>query len=252
MPDTGTNKKTAAPPPGQAPGKKEAVEAMFDDIAPRYDLLNRMLSFGIDQMWRDRAVAWLSDEEPRRILDVATGTGDLAIKALELDPETVVGVDISEEMLAEGRRKIDRLGHDSIITLRRGDAEKLPFSDDQFDAVLVAFGVRNFEHLRNGLAEIRRVLRPGGALVVLEFSHPTGFPIKQAYAFYSHVILPLVGRIVSRNSSAYEYLPASVDAFPSGAAFRDELEAVGYANVQIKPLTFGIASLYKAVKAGRA
>lgn len=238
----------STPPPGQAPGKKEAVEAMFDDIAPRYDLLNRLLSLGIDQTWRDEAVRLLEEDRPRRILDVATGTGDLAIKSLELEPETVVGVDISEEMLARGREKIERMGLSNQVTLRKGDAEKLPFSDAQFDAVLLAFGARNFENLRQGLQEINRVLRPGGALVVLEFGHPSAFPIKQFYGFYSHVVLPLVGRFVSKNASAYAYLPASVDVFPSGDTFCNELRAAGYVDVRSKPLTFGIASLYKAIR----
>ncbi len=240
-----TDATTSTPPPGPAPGKKEAVEAMFDDIAPHYDLLNRLLSLGIDQTWRDEAVRFLEADRPKRILDVATGTGDLAVKALKLDPETVVGVDISEEMLARGRTKINRMGLSSRVTLRRGDAEKLPFSDAQFDAALVAFGVRNFEDLSRGLQEIYRALRPGGSVVVLEFGHPTAFPIKQFYGFYSHVILPLVGRLVSKNASAYNYLPASVDVFPSGEAFSDELRAAGYVDIRWKPLTFGIASLYK-------
>lgn len=240
-----TDTSNRRPPAGQAPGKREAVEAMFDDIAPRYDLLNRLLSLGIDQSWRKEAVRLLKEDRPRRILDVATGTGDLAIKALELDPEIVVGVDISEEMLARGREKLERMGLSQRVTLQRGDAAKLPFSDAQFDAVLVAFGVRNFENLRLGLKDIHRVLRPNGSLVVLEFSHPTAFPIKELYGFYSHFILPVVGRYVSKNASAYEYLPASVDAFPSGDAFRDELRAAGYVDVRSKPLTFGIATLYK-------
>lgn len=243
---TDTSKRT--PPPGQAPGKKEAVEAMFNDIAPRYDLLNRLLSFGIDQSWRDEAVRLLEDDRPKRILDVATGTGDLALKALELDPDTVVGVDISEEMLARGREKIERLEVSERVTLQRGDAEKLPFSDAQFDAALVAFGVRNFENLGGGLEEIHRVLKAGGSLVVLEFGHPTAFPIKQAYGFYSHFVLPLVGRFISKNAAAYEYLPASVDVFPSGEAFRAELRAAGYVDIRSKSLTFGIASLYKGRK----
>jgi demethylmenaquinone methyltransferase/2-methoxy-6-polyprenyl-1,4-benzoquinol methylase len=237
-----------APPAGQAPGKKEAVEAMFDDIAPRYDLLNRLLSLGIDQSWRDEAIRQLEDVRPNRILDVATGTGDLAIKALELQPEKVVGVDISEAMLARGREKLDRMGLSDRVTLQRGDAEKLPFSDAQFDAVLVAFGVRNFENLRLGLEEIHRVLRAGGSLVVLEFSHPTAFPVKQAYGLYAHFVLPAIGRWLSKNRSAYAYLPASVDAFPSSEAFREELRAAGFVDVGSKPLTFGVASLYTGKK----
>lgn len=236
------------PPPGQAPGKKDAVAAMFDDIAPRYDLLNRMLSFGIDQQWRDEAISELKPDRPRRILDIATGTGDLAIKALQLDPEKVVGVDIAEEMLEKGREKIRDLGFESRITLQRGDAEKLPFSDSQFDAALVGFGVRNFEDLDRGLREILRVLTPGGRLVVLEFSHPSAFPIKHLYRFYSHVILPVVGRIVSRNEAAYRYLPASVDVFPSGEAFVERLSAAGFTDTMWRPLTFGIASLYTGKK----
>lgn len=221
---------------------------MFDDIAPRYDLLNRLLSLGIDQLWRDEAIEMLRGEQPKRILDVATGTGDLAVKALKLQPERIEGVDLSEEMLARGRVKIARLGAEDRILLRRGDAEKLPYSDHQFDAALVAFGVRNFENLRAGLMEIRRVLRPGGSVVVLEFSHPTAFPVKQLYAFYSHFILPVVGRLISKHPAAYEYLPESVDAFPSGTAFVQRMQDAGYGDIRWKPLTFGIASLYKGRK----
>lgn len=236
------------PPPGEAPGKKEAVAAMFDDIAPRYDLLNRILSFGIDQQWREKAVELLEQESPRRILDVATGTGDLAIKALDVNPEKVVGVDISEEMLELGREKIRERGLDDRITLQRGDAEKLPFSDSQFEAALVAFGVRNFENLERGLKEIRRVLTPGGQLIVLEFSRPSAFPIEHLYTFYSHVILPVVGRLVSKNAAAYRYLPESVDVFPSGEKFLDRLREAGFVDTDVTPLTFGIASLYSARK----
>ena len=221
---------------------------MFDAIAPRYDLLNRVLSLGIDQRWRRQAVALLRAEQPQRILDVATGTADLAIQALSLNPEKVVGVDISEEMLAVGRKKVAAQGLESQITLRRGDSERLPFSDAQFDAALVAFGVRNFENLQRGLQEIHRVLRPGGALVVLEFSHPRHFPIKQLYHFYSKHILPRIGSAVSQDDGAYRYLPASVAAFPDGPGFLDQLTAVGYEGLYWKPLTFGIASLYKGHK----
>ena len=233
------------PPVGEVEGKKEQVEAMFDAIAPRYDLLNRVLSFGIDQRWRRKAVALLEAEHPERILDVATGTADLAIEALRLDPKKVIGVDISEEMLSRGREKIARMGASDRIVLQRGDAEKLPFSDRQFHAVLVAFGVRNFQDLDKGLVEIRRVLRPGGTLVVLEFSQPRVFPVKQAYAFYSRFILPRIGRTVSKNDGAYRYLPDSVAAFPHGDAFLDRLRQAGYTDVSCHPLTFGIASLYK-------
>jgi demethylmenaquinone methyltransferase / 2-methoxy-6-polyprenyl-1,4-benzoquinol methylase len=233
------------PSVGEAEGKAQDVEAMFDAIAPRYDLLNRVLSFGIDVWWRKRAVALLKEENPRRILDVATGTADLALEAQQtLEPEKVVGVDISEEMLAFGRKKIAARGLSDRVVLRTGDAQKLPFSDNQFDAALVAFGVRNFEDLDAGLADMRRVLRPGGSLVVLEFSQPEVFPIKQLYEFYSRHILPRIGRTISQNEGAYQYLPDSVAAFPSGPDFLGRMRAVGYADLQWKPLTFGIASLY--------
>ena len=237
-----------SPPPGEAAGKRQRVAAMFDDIAPRYDMLNRLLSFGIDQTWRDKAVEMLRKPAPKRILDVATGTADLAIKALRLNPEKIVGVDISEEMLAIGREKVARIGESGRITLQRGEAEKLPFSDNQFDAALVAFGVRNFENLHEGLSEIWRVLKPGGNLVILEFSHPSSFPIKQLYGFYSHAVLPLVGRAISRNKEAYEYLPASVDVFPSGEEFLRRMREAGFREVSSEPLTFGIASLYRGCR----
>lgn len=242
---------TTKPPIGEAEGKKEKVQAMFDDIAPRYDLLNRVLSAGIDRVWRRKAVALLRGDEPKRILDVATGTADLALEARSLEPEKIVGIDLSEEMLARGRQKVEAAGESGRITLRRGDAEKLPFSDAQFDAALVAFGVRNFERLDQGLAEILRVLRPGGALVVLEFSQPRAFPIKQLYGFYSRHVLPRLGGLLSKNESAYRYLPESAAAFPSGEAFLAHLRAAGYERVSARPLTFGIASLYKGYRPER-
>jgi demethylmenaquinone methyltransferase / 2-methoxy-6-polyprenyl-1,4-benzoquinol methylase len=236
--------QTNHPPIGEKAGKKEQVEAMFDTIAPRYDLLNRVLSMGIDQRWRTLAVKMLGEVQPRRILDVATGTADLAIKALQLNPEKVIGVDISEEMLRVGRKKIEARGEQSRIELRRGDSERLPFSDNQFDGALVAFGVRNFENLDLGLSEIRRVLRPGGRLVVLEFSRPRTFPVKQAYGMYSRHILPRIGGAISGDKGAYAYLPESVAVFPDGGAFLERMGRAGFANLQWKPLTFGIASLY--------
>lgn len=233
------------PPIGEAEGKKQQVEAMFDAIAPRYDLLNRVLSFGIDQRWRKEVIAMLAEENPKRILDVATGTGDLAIQALDINPEKVVGIDISEEMLRIGREKVKELGEDDRVQLRRGDSERLPFSDRQFDAATVAFGVRNFENLGRGLSEIHRVLKPGGALFVLEFSHPRVFPVKQAYSFYSRFVLPKVGSLISGNDGAYKYLPESVAAFPDGQDFLKEMEAVGFIDLQATPLTFGVASIYR-------
>ena len=237
------------PPIGQAPGKAAQVEAMFDEIAPRYDLLNRVLSFGIDRGWRREAVALLADAldgPPSEILDVATGTADLAIEALSLGG-TVVGVDLSDGMLDGGRAKLRQRGLGDRVTLVQGDATALPFDDDRFDGALVAFGVRNFENLVAGLEGIRRVLRPGAPLVVLEFSHPTAPVIKQGYAFYSRHVLPRIGKAVSGSSEAYEYLPESVAAFPDGEDFLAVMREAGYRAPVAKPLTFGIASLYRGL-----
>jgi len=234
------------PPIGEVDGKAEDVEKMFDAIAPRYDLLNRILSLGIDRYWRTRAVRLLADEQPARVLDVATGTADLAIKAERmLHPREVVGVDLSAEMLAYGRRKIDRLGLSPRISLVQGDAADLPFADDHFDAALVAFGVRNFEDLEAGLRGIRRVLRPGAPLVVLEFSRPRAFPIKQLYAWYNEHVLPRIGGALSPDRGAYEYLPDSVAAFPDGPDFLERMANSGYEALDWTPITFGIVSLYR-------
>jgi len=237
---------THRPPIGEVDGKAEHVEQMFDSIAPRYDLLNRVLSLGIDQRWRTQAIRLLEPDAPRRIVDVATGTADLAIKAEQLlHPREVVGVDLSAEMLRFGREKLDRRGLTPRVTLQHADAETLPFAEGDFDAALVAFGVRNFEDLDAGLQEIARVLRPGGALVVLEFSHPRQAPIKQLYRFYSRHILPRIGGAISQNNGAYQYLPESVAAFPDGPDFLARMEAAGYRDLLWQPLTFGVASLYK-------
>ena len=237
---------TDHPPIGEAEGKAEAVESMFDAVAPRYDLLNRVLSFGIDRYWRTQAVRLLADEQPTRVLDVATGTADLALKAHRmLHPREVVGVDLSTEMLRYGREKIERKGLSSRISLVQGDAANLPFDDDTFDAALVAFGVRNFENLTAGLRDIGRVLRPGGRLVVLEFSTPRSAPIKPLYAWYSRHVLPRIGGALSPDQGAYEYLPSSVAAFPDGPDFLDRMADSGYADLLWRPLTFGIASLYR-------
>lgn len=233
------------PPVGPQAGKRVQVQAMFDAIAPRYDLLNRILSAGIDQRWRTRTIELLRPHQPRRILDVATGTADIAIKAAALSPETIVGVDIAENMLEVGRQKIERLGLSAMITLQAGDSTRLPFSDRQFDAVTVAFGVRNFEDLGQGLKEMRRVLRPGGVAVILEFSQPHAFPVKQLYGLYSRYLLPLIGTAISRDRGAYHYLPASVAAFPAGDAFLAHMRSAGYTDLEWEPQTFGIASIYK-------
>lgn len=217
---------------------------MFDAIAPRYDLLNRLLSGGIDQSWRRRAVRIVLSEQPERVLDVATGTADLAIMAAAQGIPKVVGVDIAEEMLAIGREKINRKGLDDIVELRTGDAEKLPYSDNQFDAAMVAFGVRNFENLERGLSQIHRILRPKGQIVVLEFSSPRRFPIRQLYRFYGQHILPKVGKLISGYELAYTYLPESIQDFPDGDRFMNELRKVGFREVKALPLTFGIATIY--------
>ncbi|MCH7638957.1 MAG: bifunctional demethylmenaquinone methyltransferase/2-methoxy-6-polyprenyl-1,4-benzoquinol methylase UbiE [Bacteroidetes bacterium] len=236
------------PPIGQAEGKREQVEAMFDDIAPRYDLLNRVLSMGIDVWWRKRAVVFLGEallDRPSALLDIATGTGDLAIEALSLNPEKIIGVDISEGMLNYGRKKLEQKGLSDRIELVHADAADLPFDDGQFDGAMAAFGVRNFEDLQAGLGDIRRVLKPGAPLVILEFSHPRAFPIKQAYELYSKHVLPRIGRTISKNEEAYTYLPESVAAFPDGEEFLRNMEAVGFTVTIAKPLTFGVMSLYR-------
>ena len=237
---------TNHPPIGEAEGKADAVEKMFDAVAPRYDLLNRVLSAGIDRYWRSRAVQMLDDEQPQRVLDIATGTADLAIEIERtLHPRETVGIDLSTEMLDRGRTKIERNGLSSRISLQKADAADLPFDDASFDAAFVAFGVRNFEDLDAGLGDIRRVLRPGGSLVVLEFSQPRTFPIKQLYDWYSHRVLPRIGGLLSPDQGAYEYLPSSVAAFPGGTDFLRRMETAGFADLAWTPLTFGIASLYK-------
>jgi demethylmenaquinone methyltransferase / 2-methoxy-6-polyprenyl-1,4-benzoquinol methylase len=229
-------------------GKKEEVALMFDNIAPRYDLLNHLLSLGIDKGWRKKAISMLDTIKPKTILDVATGTGDFAISALTLNPQKITGIDISEGMLESGREKIVRKGLSEKIELIYGDSENLPFADNSFDASTVAFGVRNFENLDKGLKEIHRVLKKGGCLVVLEFSKPRYFPMKQIYFFYFRFILPLVGRIISGDRSAYSYLPESVSRFPDGKAFINHLKEAGFSQLTEKRLTFGIATIYSGYK----
>ena len=229
-------------------GKKEQVARMFNNISHRYDFLNHFLSLGIDKIWRKTAVRLLEPLRPRFILDVATGTGDFAIQALKIAPEKVTGVDISEGMLAIGRKKIERLKLSEKVELLKGDSENLQFADNTFDAVTVGFGVRNFEDLEKGLAEIRRVLKPGAMLVVLEFSRPRKFPMRQLYNFYFKNILPGLGRLISNDKSAYTYLPESVEAFPDGTDFETILKKVGFKQTACKALTFGISSIYTARK----
>jgi demethylmenaquinone methyltransferase / 2-methoxy-6-polyprenyl-1,4-benzoquinol methylase len=228
--------------------KKEQVARMFDNISRRYDFLNHFLSLGIDRGWRKKAINLLRPLKPRQLLDVATGTGDFALQALELNPEKITGVDISDGMLQVGRKKIqDRNVADKIV-LQLADSENLPFEENKFDAVTVGFGVRNFEHLERGLEEIFRVLKPGGMAVILEFSRPRKFPFKQGYNFYFKFILPKIGRIVSSDKTAYTYLPESVEAFPDGEDFLRILRDVGFKQTQCKSLTFGISSIYTGIK----
>jgi len=211
-------------------------------------LLNHVLSLGIDIIWRKKAIKMLKEDQPKLILDIATGTGDFAIEALALKPEKIIGVDISEGMLNEGRKKIKQKKLNHLIDLQIGDSEKLLFEENKFDAVIVSFGVRNFENLEKGLADMYRVLKPGGKTVILEFSTPKKFPMKQAYSFYFKYILPQIGKVISKDNSAYTYLPESVKAFPDGNDFINILERVGFKNTQCKTLTFGISSIYIGIK----
>jgi demethylmenaquinone methyltransferase / 2-methoxy-6-polyprenyl-1,4-benzoquinol methylase len=229
-------------------GKKEQMAKMFNNISHRYDFLNHFLSLGIDKLWRKQAIGFLKPLKPQRILDVATGTGDFAIQALSLNPEHITGIDISEGMLAMGRKKLEKLNLSQKIALQPGDSEDLPFADNAFDAATVGFGVRNFEDLERGLSEILRVLKPGAMLVVLEFSRPRQFPMRQLYNFYFKNILPGLGRLISKDKSAYTYLPESVEAFPDGTDFENILKKVGFKETACKALTFGISSIYTARK----
>ncbi|MEQ8418283.1 MAG: bifunctional demethylmenaquinone methyltransferase/2-methoxy-6-polyprenyl-1,4-benzoquinol methylase UbiE [Imperialibacter sp.] len=228
--------------------KKAQVAEMFNNISRRYDFLNHFLSLGIDIVWRKKAVRELKEIKPKQILDIATGTGDFAIEALSLKPDKVTGVDISEGMLAMGKKKIARMKLEDKVELQMGDSEKLLFDDNTFDAVIVAFGVRNFENLEKGLADMWRVLKPGGKVVVLEFSKPTRFPMKQLYSFYFKYILPIIGRMISKDRAAYTYLPESVKAFPDGVLFTNILDRVGFKKTICKPQTFGICSIYTGIK----
>ncbi len=229
-------------------GKKEQVTQMFDSISGNYDGLNRVISFGIDIKWRKRVVAILKKKEPKTILDIATGTGDLAINMVETGAKKIVGLDISPGMLAVGKKKISNKQLDKTIEMVVGDSENLPFEASSFDAVTVAFGVRNFETLEKGLAEIYRVLKPKGTFVVLETSVPTKTPYKQGYRFHCNYILPAVGRLFSKDRAAYSYLSESAAVFPHGEDFNNILRKIGFIEVTNKPQTFGVASIYVATK----
>ena len=230
-------------------GKKQQVAAMFDRIAFRYDFLNRFLSGGIDIYWRRRAIRKLMDLQPRQILDVATGTGDMAIMMTKyLAPEKIMGIDISRGMLDVGRQKIARQNLNGRIELREGDSENIQLPDNSFDAITVAFGVRNFENLEKGLREMLRVLKPGGRLVILEFSHPKMFGVKQLCNFYLNLVAPRIGKAISHSGEAYQYLTDSVKAFPEGSDFVRILDKSGYRNTGVKKLSLGICSIYTGEK----
>ncbi len=227
-------------------GKKEEVEKMFDKIAHSYDFLNHFFSLGIDILWRKKAIRILKKENPKLVLDVATGTADFAMEAvrMNLEADKIVGVDISEGMLDVGRKKIKEKGWDSKIELKKGDSENLPFDTSTFDGYTVAFGVRNFENLEKGMTEMLRVLKPGALGIVLEFSKPKKFPVKQGFQVYFKYIMPLIGKVVSKDNRAYAYLPESVQAFPSGEDFLDVMKKVGYVDTKCIPVSGGIASIY--------
>lgn len=240
--------KNVVPIPGLKESKKNQVAGMFDRIAHKYDFLNHFFSMGIDKGWRKKAIRSLASIQPKQILDIASGTGDFAIAAMKLNPTSVIGVDISEGMLEIGRKKMKEAGLDKTITLEYGDSEELKYATNQFDAITCGYGVRNFENLEQGLKEMNRVLRPNGKVAILEFSHPKAFPIKQLYYFYFRYIMPTLGKIVSKDATAYTYLPESVMAFPEGKDFLAILEKCGFKNVKAEPLTMGITTLYTATK----
>ena len=246
-----TTSETVMPDESAKTGKKEQVAQMFDDISSHYDFLNHFLSLGIDIRWRKKLIRKMLKESPRHVLDVATGTGDLAImaaKGKKFTPESITGIDISEGMLDIGRKKLKDQGLSDKITLEYGDSENMPFKDNTFDAVSVAFGVRNFENLEKGIKELNRVTAKDGKLYILEFSQPKRFPFKHLYNFYFNYVLPFIGRTVSKHKKAYSYLPESVSAFPSGNEFAEKLKKAGFREVTCKNLTFGISTLYTATK----
>ena len=236
-------------PYGKDGKKSEQVEKMFNNIAPAYDKLNHTLSMGIDRNWRKKAINMLRPFRPRRIMDVATGTGDFAILACrELQPDTLTGTDISEGMMEVGREKVKQAHLSDKISFVREDCTCLSFADGSFDAVTVAFGVRNFEDLDKGISEMCRVLSPGGHLVILELSTPDRFPMKQLSTVYSRIVIPLLGKCISKDNSAYTYLPESIHAFPQGEVMQEVIRKAGFSEVSFKRLTFGICTLYMARK----
>lgn len=239
-----SKKKVVKPYGKEDSSKKEEVAQMFDNISEKYDYLNHLLSLGIDKLWRRSAVKILKTYNPKAILDVATGTGDFAIASLKLKPESIIGVDISKGMIDKGKEKLCRRGIQDKIVLQIGDSENLEFKDGTFDGLTVAFGVRNFEDLEKGLSEMKRVLKEGAPAIIIEFSKPKKFPIKQTFHLYSKFIIPRIGKSVSKDDAAYAYLPESVAAFPEGEEFLRILGKVGYKNVRRRPVSGGIATIY--------
>ena len=229
-------------------GKKEQVTEMFDKVSSNYDVLNRVLTFGIDISWRKNVVALVKEGKAQKVLDIATGTGDLAIMMAKAGIEDVTGLDISPGMLNIGIKKVKDQGLNEKVDMVIGDSEKLPFEEGTFDAITVAFGVRNFENLDLGLHEILRVLKPKGSLTVLETSQPTGFPVKQGFQFYSKYVIPTIGKLFSKDKDAYDYLPESAAAFPYGEAFNNILLKTGFNSSKVYPQTLGVATIYHAIK----
>lgn len=229
-------------------GKKEQVEKMFDAISGNYDGLNRVISLGIDVKWRKKVVEIVGKNNPKQILDIATGTGDLAIMMSKLNPDKIVGLDISAGMLEVGKQKISKLNLADKIEMIVGDSENMPFDNNTFDAITVSFGVRNFANLDKGIREIARVLKPTGVLVILETSNPTKFPFKQGYKLYTNIFLPIVGKLFSKDKVAYSYLSESANSFPFGETFNNILQKNGFSTTKHEPVTFGVATIYTATK----
>ena len=228
--------------------KKEQVAHMFDNIANRYDLLNSILSLGIHKGWRKKCVNLLRSKQPARILDVATGTGDFAIACATLQPKEIIGIDISEGMMQFGREKLEKLNLQKLIRLESGNAETVNYPDNSFDAIVVGFGVRNFQHLEKGLSNLYRMLKPGGTLVVLEFSYPRNVLVKSVYNFYFSYITPFIGKLFSKDTRAYSYLTESVKAFPNNEKFTEIMNTIGYTQTSYRLLSFGIAAIYSGNK----
>jgi demethylmenaquinone methyltransferase/2-methoxy-6-polyprenyl-1,4-benzoquinol methylase len=229
-------------------GKKEQVAQMFDNISENYDGLNRVISLGIDVKWRKKVVKIVKQNNPKQILDIATGTGDLALMMAALNPDRIVGLDISEGMLEVGKHKIEKANLSKKIEMIVGDSEDMPFKDDTFDAITVSFGVRNFANLSKGIREISRVLKPTGVLVILETSNPTKFPFKQGYKLYTNLFLPIIGKLFSKDKVAYSYLSESANSFPFGKDFNNILKKNGFKHTKATPVTFGVATIYTANK----